>query len=61
MDSPRGYLKIVNVTLSDSGEYTCVVADENDCREQRSATLTVIPGQQAHIECKEHSCSITTV
>jgi len=51
MDSPRGYLQIVNAQLDDSGEYACVAVDENQCRSEKSATLTVI-SMAVHSECK---------
>jgi len=51
METPRGYLQIVNTQLEDSGEYTCVAEDENNCRSERSATLTII-NIAAHSDCK---------
>jgi len=51
MDSPRGYLQIVNAQLDDSGEYACVAVDENNCRSEKSATLTVI-SMAVHSQCK---------
>lgn len=48
-ESDPGQLLIPNVTLSDSGWYTCIVSNQHDQSVSRSAWLNVIPAPQTHI------------